>query len=207
MPGRWTKWWWLHLDQMETWSATEFQAFGAFVLIWIAKTVLYAWLVLITLHSLEWVNTATSVFFSILLALPASIPGLRGLTTTFFRNAVIKGDDAAANRLGGQVNLPANEFWTRGFWWIDFFPIGGSETQAKARQRMLVITAIIFIPSFVPLAHILMSYGASEHLAALISLIATMPAAFYAARRIAILFWPELIQSGDEAVTKANNSV
>jgi hypothetical protein len=141
---------------------------------------------------------------------PISLPTLRSLTSNIFPNLATRGDDAAAVRLGGRVYLPSNEFWIRGFWWIDISLVKGnwSDEQAKVRGRIFIIAFCIFVPVFCLLAVQLISHGIRERIAALVAVAASMPPALYAARRICIACWPALVQKADnDAVELINRSV
>ncbi|MHC2250738.1 hypothetical protein ACVILK_000430 [Bradyrhizobium embrapense] len=102
-------------------------------------------------------------------AWPLNLPGLRGLASTLFPREVMRGDDAAAERLGGRVHLPTNEFWVRGFWWIDAVPIKGSWSaeQMQVRERTLLIALCIFVPTLLAIACEMMSRGIGERGSAL----------------------------------------
>lgn len=159
------------------------------------------------LNKLLGLNCSRSLMVWLVVAWPINIPGLRGLTSTFFPSAVIHGDDAAAARLGGRVYLPTNEFWIRGFWWVDATPIRGawSDEQMKVRERIFAIALCIFVPAFLMLARALTVNGLSMRMSALIAFVLTMPCALYAGRRISIRRWPDLVGKADDDAVKLDN--
>jgi hypothetical protein len=116
VDGGWTKWWWLRVDQLGQWSVEERRAVGLVALTWFVASVVWSYPVLYFLNRVFRLDFETSLVVSLVFALLTNIPALRGLVTTLFPRAIRLGDDAAALRLGGQVYLPKNEFWIRGFW-------------------------------------------------------------------------------------------
>ncbi len=202
----WTKWWWLRVDQMTGWSGDEWKAFAAFMFIWLAQAIFYAILGLrVVLKTLPF-SLASGLLVSFLVAALLSFIGLRSMTATFFGKTVIKGDDAAAARLGGRVHLPTNESWIKATWWIDTRPYGRG-TRVNAERRMMLVSCLVFIPFFLLLARLLMDDGISERIAALIGLIVVAPIALYAGRRISIQFWPDLIKQADEQAIAMENKL
>ncbi len=206
----WTRWWWLRVDQAGQWSAIERRAVHRFLLTWtftVIVTGLPAWPFL---HEFLGFSAPTSLILWLTLAWPLNLPTIRGLTSTFFPGAVICGDDLAAERLGGRVDLPTNEFWIRNFWWIDALPIKGSwsDEQMKIRERALVIAALIFVLGLLIIAREMMAHGFNERTSAFVAFLSIAPIALYAARRICMARWPELVnKADDDAVRLANKSV
>ena len=155
-------------------------------------------------------GTKRSLIVWLIVAWPLNLPGLRGLASTLFPRAVVGGDNAAAERLGGCVYLPTNEFWIRGFWWIDALPIKGSWSteQMQVRERALLIALCIFVPTLLVIACEMMSRGVSERSSALFAFLLAAPTALYSARRISVARWPALVKKADDdAVRLANKSV
>ena len=206
----WTRWWWLRFDQAGQWSAIERRAVHRFLLTWAFAamvTGLPAWLFL---NDYLQLGTKRSLIVWLIVAWPLNLPGLRGLASTLFPRAVVGGDNAAAERLGGCVYLPTNEFWIRGFWWIDALPIKGSWSteQMQVRERALLIALCIFVPTLLVIACEMMSRGVSERSSALFAFLLAAPTALYSARRISVARWPALVKKADDdAVRLANKSV
>jgi hypothetical protein len=204
--SRWTKWWWLRMDQIADWSADERRAFVAFTLTWIGKATLFASLGWGILLGLQVLSPGSSLLFSWLVALSGSLFGLRALTTQLFRDTVMTGDDAAATRLGGRVYLPTNESWIGSSWFLDK-SIGITEAQREAQRRMALIFLVILLLTFLPSTYLLMAFGASEGLALLIVLLTILPADLYAARRVSIFVWPDLIKKADDDAIARENEI
>jgi hypothetical protein len=206
--NRWTKWWWLRIDQIASWSRRERRAAVAFVLTWLVTASLSAvwgWALLVGLHVLD---HESRLLFSFLVALSGILFGLRTLTTVLFRDIVMSGDDAAAGRLGGRVYLPTNEAWIKGTWWFLDKSIGLTETQRSAQRRTLTIFIVILLLTFLPSLHLLTALGASEGETLLIGSLTVLPAELYIARRIAKWCWPDLIEKADKhAVTDWNKDI
>jgi hypothetical protein len=195
--NRWTKWWWLRIDQIAHWSADERRASVTFLLTWIVTATLAAlwgWGVLSLLHVL---NSEAALLFSFFVALSGTLFGLRWLTTLLFGDTVMDGDDAAAARLGGRVHLPTNEPLIRGSWWFLDKRIGLTEAQRTAQRRMMVVFLVVLLLTFLPAVYLLIDFGASEGLALLIVLLTVLPTELYAARRISIWCWPDLIKKAE----------
>lgn len=206
----WTRWWWLRVDQVGEWSRIELRAALYFFLTWtfaVIATGVPAWFFL---NDYLRLGPQRSLVVWLIVAWPLNLPGLRGLASTLFPQAVISGDDAAAERLGGRVYLPTNEFWIRNFWWIDALPIAGSWTdnQMRVRERTLLIAFCVFVPTLLAVAGGMMSQGISERSSALFAFLLAAPVALYSARRVSIARWPELVRKADDdAVRLANGSV
>jgi hypothetical protein len=208
--GGWTKWWWLRFGQVGAWSGDERRAFGFFILTWGMAVAISAYPALILFTKLLGLSPKGSVIVWLIIAWPINLPGLRGLTSTLFPRTVIRGDDAAARRLGGRVFLPTNEFWIRNLWWIDVSLAKGiwSDEQMKVRGRTFLVSLCIFVPAFLIVASQLMSFGISERVSALIAFALIVPCALYAGRRFLILRWPDLVKKADDdAVAIVNRSI
>jgi hypothetical protein len=193
-------------DQIADWSGDERRAFVAFMLTWIGKATLFASLGWGILLGLQVLSPGSSLLFSWLVALSGSLFGLRALTTQLFRETVMNGDDAAANRLGGRVYLPTNESWIGSSWFLDK-SIGITEAQHEAQRRMALIFLVILLLTFLPSTYLLMAFGASEGPALLVVLLTILPADLYAARRVSILFWPDLIKKADDDAIARENEI
>jgi hypothetical protein len=145
MSVRWSKWWWLQIYSIPTWSADERRAAGAFSVTFLA-TFLFMGLVLgyfilrlqFALNVALIASTAVSLFFV--------TRYVRGMATDFFPNTIRKGDEAAAKRVGGTVFLPDE---SPGLWWIDWAP--GADYK-RSHEETFTRTAIFFIalPIFSP---------------------------------------------------------
>jgi hypothetical protein len=208
--GGWTKWWWTRVDQIGQWSADERRAVALIALTWCVASVICSYPALYFLVRVVHLRFGTSLLISFAFALVTNIPAHRGLATTLFPRTIRSGDDAAALRLGGRVYLPTSEFWIRGFWWIDTTTARGdwSNEQMKVRLRILFISFLIFVPVFLAEAALMMAWGASELVAALVGTAVNLPLACYTGRRIAVRLWPELVQKADDdAVRSANRSI
>lgn len=208
--GRWTKWWWLRFDQVGAWSGDERRALGFFILTWGMAVAISAYPALIFFNKVLGLSRKGSVIVWLIVAWPINLPGLRSLTSTLFPRTVIRGDDAAARRLGSRVFLATNEFWIRNFWWIDVSLAKGtwSDEQNTVRGRTLSVSLCIFVPVFLIVAGQLMSFGMSERISALIAFVLIMPCALYTGRRFSILRWPDLVKKADDdAVAIVNRSI
>jgi hypothetical protein len=208
--GMWTKWWWLRIDQLMNWSIDEKHAFLAFVATFVTAALIVSYPVFLFLNNFLDLPREASRLICLILVWPIVLPSLRGLTSSVFPHIVIKGDDAAAARLGGRVFLPLNEFWIRGFWWIDLSLASGkfSDEQTKVRARIFCIAFVVFVPVFSLLALQLIGSGISERAAALIAFVVAAPLATYAGRRMCISRWPDLAQKADDdAVERMKNSI
>ena len=208
--GRWTKWWWLRLDQAGAWSKSERRAVLRFLLTWMFCVILISIPALPFLIKFLALGPTPSLVVWFFFGWPLSLPSVRRLTSAFFPRAVMLGDDAAAERLGGRVHLPSNEFWIRGFWWIDAVPIKGnwSDEQIKVRARTLAIALCIFLPTFFVLADWMASRGVRVRIAALVAFVLAASVALYSARRISVALWRDLVRKADDdAVRLADLSV
>jgi hypothetical protein len=206
----WTKWWWLRLDQLSSWSIEEWRAFLAFAVTFVTAALILSYPTLLVLNNVLELNRNKSLPICLILVCLFTLPALRGLTSSVFPRLVIKGDDAAAARLGGRVYLPTDEFWIRQFWWIDLSLAEGkwSVEQTKVRARIFLIAFCTFVPVFGILALQLISGGISERIAALIALVVTMPPSLYVGRKICISRWPALVQKADDdAVERTKSSI
>jgi hypothetical protein len=206
----WTKWWWLRLDQLLNWSIEERRAFLAFAGTFVTAALVLSYPTLLVLNNVLELNRNKSLLICFILVFLFTLPALRGLTSSVFPGLVVKGDDAAAARLGGRVHLPTNEVWIRRFWWIDLSLAEGkwSVEQTKVRARIFLIAFCAFVPVFGVLALQLVSGGIGEPVAALIALVVTMPPSLYVGRKICISRWPALVQKADDdAVELTKNSI
>jgi hypothetical protein len=192
----WSKWWWLRIDQIGAWSADERRAFGVFLLAWVVTALPFAIFGWVGLLRLTPINSAGASLISIFVALLANFPGVRRLASSQFPEIIIKGDDASAARMGGQVYLPSNERWIRGSWWLNSIGLVSdwSPEQKTVRARIYGIALFVFTPSFAWLASLLTPYFASKGLAAAISLLVTAPSALLLAHSIAKSQWPDLVK-------------
>jgi hypothetical protein len=205
--NNYTRWWWLRLDQMISWSADEWKAFAALIVTCLAQAAVYAIMGLrVTIRIAP--SFEASVLLAAFVALAFSFIGLRSMTAIFFKNTIVKGDDAAASRMKGTVFLPTNETWIKATWWINYYPIGGTTAQVEARRRMLPLSLLFFLLGFCAVSGVLMIFGVSERTAALVAFVTTVFPAFYSGRCISVINWPDLIKRGDEdAIAQENRSV
>jgi hypothetical protein len=101
--NKWTKWWWVRLYQIPSWSSDERRAFWAFVVTFFIAALILTYPVLLFFNNVLEQDPKKNLLIWLILMWPVTLPGLRGLTSNIFPDSVIRGDDAAAVRLSGRV--------------------------------------------------------------------------------------------------------
>jgi hypothetical protein len=197
MPVRWSKWWWLQVYSIPTWSADESRAAGVLGVTFLA-TFLFMGLVLgFFISRLEFALYVT-LTASIAISLWIVIPSVRGIASELFTDTIRKGDDAAAKRLGGTVGSPDE---TPGLWWIYY----GAGTNKISREEQFTKAAIFFIamPIFCPAAlyfppHLVVWFDVSKRTSILAIMVAMLPLSFFIGRKLSAWMWPDVVRKADQ---------
>jgi hypothetical protein len=197
MSVRWSKWWWLQIYSIPTWSADERRAAGVF-----GATFLAAFLFMgsflafyISVLKFELYVTLTA---SIAISLWVAIANVRGMASEVFPGTIRKGDEAAAKRLGGTVVLPDE---SPGLWWINY----GAGTNKISPEEKFTRIAIFFIamPIFFPAAlffppHLMVWLDVSKRTAILATMVTMLPLSFFIGRKLTACMWPDVVRRADE---------
>lgn len=205
MPNQWSKWWWLRVSSIPDWSADELRAAATF-----CATCLVACLFLSILFAacLSSLRLGFGLTFSVSagIALMTTLPVLRDLTTDLFPNAIRKGDQAAAGKVGGEVFLSDEKQPT--LWWCDYHP-GASHKISWEEQNIKIaiflIAILIYLPCMYYLSPYLMGrFGLTEST----SLLATMPmlpVSLAIGRKLSIRIWPDIAKRAEQnAIARYN---
>jgi len=204
MPDRWTKWWWLRLQSVSTWSADERRAAGA-----VYGTLLVCFLFAAAgfafyISRLKFDLNVTLVA-AIAASLLAVVPNARGIASAIFPGIIKKGDEAAANRVGDVLVLPGE---SPGLWWINYGAgtnIISSEEQF-VRVAIFIVAMLIFVPSALYLPrHMMIWFELSKRTSILSTLATTLPLSYFIGRKLIVQFWPEVARTADEKASARFN--
>jgi hypothetical protein len=206
MSVRWSRWWWLQIYSIPTWSADERRAAGAFAVAFLATFLLmglaFGYFILrlqFTLNVALIGSAAFSLFFA--------ARYVRGMASDFFPDTITKGDEAAAKRVGGKVSLPEQ---SPGLWWTDYGPgadykRSGEET--FTRNAIFLIALPLSCPGLIYLPPLLMSwFHVTKRTSILAAVFIMVPLSFFIGRRLTAWMWPDVVRRADEnALARVNH--
>jgi hypothetical protein len=197
MSARWSKWWWLQIYSVPTWSADERRAAGAFGITFLA-TFLFMELVLGFFISKLQFALYVTLTASIAISLWMVISSIRGIASEVFPDTIRKGDEAAVKRLGGSVVLSDE---SPGLWWINY---GAGSSKISPEEKFTRI-AIFFIamPIFFPAAvyfppHLVVWFDVGKRTSILATMVAMLPLSFFIGRKLSAWMWPDVVRKADE---------
>jgi hypothetical protein len=196
MSVRWSKWWWLQIYSIPTWSADERRAAGAFGATFLAAFLFMGSLLgfYISILKFELYVTLTA---SIAISLWLVIPNVHGMASEIFPGTIKKGDEAAAKRAGGTVFLPDE---SPGLWWIDWrATYNRSDEETFTRRVIFCIALPIFFPAalFFP-PHLMVWFDVSKRTSILATLVTMLPLCFFIGRKLTAWMWPDVVRRADE---------
>ncbi|MGJ4945663.1 hypothetical protein ACQR1W_34240 [Bradyrhizobium sp. HKCCYLS1011] len=207
MPNQWSKWWWLRVSSIPHWSSDERRAAATFCVTCLVACLFLSVVFAGCISPLRFSFDLTlSVSFGI--ALLATVPNLRGLTTALFPNTIQKGDQAAADRVGGEVFLPDEKIKPT-LWWCDYHP-GASHNISWEEQHIKIaiflIAILIFFPCILYLPRYLMErFGLTQSSSLVAIILAILPLSLIVARKLSIRIWPDIARRAEEnAVARCN---
>jgi hypothetical protein len=197
MSTRWSKWWWLRLYLILTWSADERRAAAAFYGTFLTSFLFMGGIMTFYISTLKFdlnVTLSASIAISLLIA----VPRIRGLASEIFPATVKNGDEAAAKRVGGKVFLPDE---SPGLWWINFGAGTGmiSREEQFVRIAIFLIAMLIFCPSalyFPP--HLMVWLDVSKRTSILATMVTMLPLSFFIGRKLTTWMWPDEVRTADE---------
>jgi hypothetical protein len=198
MSVRWSKWWWLQIYSIPTWSADERRAAGAFGVTFLATFLFmglvfcyFIWRLQFTLNVALIGSAAISLFFA--------TRYVRGMASDFFPDTVRKGDQAAAKRVGGTVILPDE---SPGLWWTDYGPGANykrSHEETFTRNAIFLIALPLLYPAILYLPPLLMVwFDVSKRTSILATMVTMLPLSFFIGRKLTVWMWPDVVRRADE---------
>jgi hypothetical protein len=197
----WTKWWWLRVDQLQSWSVDERRAGRAFVLTFFGLSLLISIALLSLMLGLHF-GSGLSVGISILVSLVLAPLYVRGVAGDMLSTIVRAGDVAAAKRMGGWVpEFPDDSVFLTELltpWWLEYkYTYGWSPEERWTRNAIFVIASVLFLVSFSLVFNFLQSLGLSKTSSGLIHILIVLPLTLFLARRFCVWMWPEYVRRAD----------
>jgi hypothetical protein len=197
MTNQWSKWWWVRLDLIPIWSPDERRAAGVFCGVLLATLLIVGAVLNFYISRLKF-DPAVTLIASLGFSLLVVIPSLRGLATRIFPATLKSGDEAAAQRAGGEVILPEK---SPGLWWINY----GAGTNMISRDEQFIRVAIfaiamlIFCPSalYFP-SHLMIWLDVSKRTSIIATLVTMLPLSFLVGRKLSVWLWPDVARKADE---------
>lgn len=197
MPNRWTKWWWLQLRSVSTWSGDERRAAAA-----IYGTLLVCFLFLTPVFAFYISRLKFDLNVTLIAAIAASllsiVPSVRGLASQMFPSIVKKGDEAAANRVGDVVALPEG---SPGLWWINYGAGTNmiSSEEQFVRIAIFIVAMLIFVPAVLYLPpHLIIWFEVSKRTSILATMATILPLSYFIGRKLIVQVWPDVARTADE---------
>jgi hypothetical protein len=196
MSAQWSKWWWLKIYSISTWSPDERRAAGAIWGTFLVAFLLVASVFVVSISTLKFDPKVASVG-AIAVSLLIVAPGMRGLASNFFPNTIKRGDEAAAKRTGGTVFLPEE---SPGLWWLTSDGIGPYSREERFIALMIFLIAmLIFCPTALYFPPRLMAWFDLSKRTAILSIMLTVgPLSYFIGRRLSTWLWPDATRTAHE---------
>lgn len=196
--NKWTRRWWLRVDQIRAWSMDEFKAAGA---IWLTFACMASFIGLIAFAYLYRMDFGREgCFLGAFLFAMISCGYFRRAAGELFPNTTMIGDKRAAERLGLDLPLSSELPARNRLWWLDStFVSGGSREERYVAIAIWLVAGIIFIPSSLfGVDHLQRDFGLSKRTSILVVMTTLLPLAFYLGRRLCVWLRPKFVRTADD---------